>query len=277
LIERATPVCEPARVLDGRFVDEWVTRLRHEVPDAVAIFQAGSQLRGDAGPYSDVDFDILVAHGPRDEWPGFLAVRGGRPVRISTWIRDVDAWLAASREPQDWAFGLSCADPLRLCWADASWKDRLDRDELTYPAGPPEVDHFEGEVGKVANAWVAGDEPVLRLAAADLVRSVVSLLAPLNPRPPVRSRAEAMRSILGFDPAPAGYPLDVRTCLGLRGEPSAVAVAAAARRLATGTQRLLRAHEQTLVLLVAEHTARCLRDGSLYRLVEDATAGLPER
>ena len=264
-------------MLDGQFVDEWVSRLRREVPDAVAVFLGGSQLRGDAGPYSDIDFDILVAQGPRDEWPGFVAVRGDRPVRISTWIRDVDAWLAASEEPQDWAFGLSCADPLRLCWAAESWKDKLDRTELTYPAGPPEVDHFEGDVGKVANAWAAGDEPVLRLAAADLARSVVSLLAPLNPRPPVRSRAEAMRSLLGFDPAPAGYPLDVRTCLGLRGEPTAAGVAAAARRLATGTLRVLRTHEQTFIPLVAGHTARCLRDGSLHRLVEDAAAGLPER
>lgn len=261
--------------MDARLVDEWVTRLRREVPDAVAIFLGGSQLRGDAGPYSDIDFDILVAHGPRDEWPGFVAMRGDHPVRISTWIRDVDAWLAASGEPQDWAFRLPCADPLRLCWADGTWKDRLDRQELVYPVGPPEVDHFEGEVGKVANAWAAADEAVLRLAAADLALSVVSLLAPLNPRPPVRSRAEAMRSLLGFDQVPAGYHLDLPTCLGLRGEPTAVGVAAAARRLATGTVRMLRAREQTFTALVPEHTARCLRDGSLYRLVGYALAGLP--
>jgi hypothetical protein len=268
-------MCQRAQVLDGQLLDECVSRLRREVPDAVAIFLGGSQLRGDAGPYSDIDFDILVANGPRDEWPGFVTVRGDRPVRISTWIRDADAWLAASREPQDWAFGLSCADPLRLCWADAPWRDRLDRTELTYPAGPPEVDHFEGEVGKVANAWVAGDEPVLRLAAADLARSVVSLLAPLNPRPPVRSRAEALRSLLGFDPAPVGYHPDMPTCLGVRGEPTAVGVAAAARRLATGMVRVLQAHEQTLTPLVPEHTACCLRDGSVYRLVEHAAAQLP--
>jgi hypothetical protein len=262
-------------VLDGHLVDEWVPRLLREVPDAVGIFLGGSQLRGDAGPYSDIDFDILVADGPRDEWPGFVAMRGDRAVRISTWIRDVDAWLAASREPQDWAFRLSCADPLRLCWAQASWRERLDRSELTFPAGPPEVDHFEGEVGKVANAWVAGDAPVLRLAAADLALSVVSLLAPLNPRPPVHSRAEALRSLLGFDRVPAGYRTDMPTCLGLRGEPADAGVAAAARRLATGTLRMLRAHEETLVPLVPEHTARVMRDGSLYRLVEDATARLP--
>ena len=259
----------------GELVGEWVARLRREVPDAVAVFLTGSQLRGDAGSYSDIDFDILVADGPRDEWPGFVAVRGGRPVRVSTWIRDVDAWLAGSQEPQDWAFRLACADPLRLCWADESWRDRLDRTELTYPVGPPELDHFEGEVGKVANAWVAGDEPVLRLAVADLALSVVSVLAPLNPRPPVRSRAEALHCLLGFDRAPAGYRADMVTCLGLRGEPNTAAVAAAARRLATGTLGLLRTHEETLAPLLPAHTVRSLRDGSLYRLVEDAAARLP--
>jgi hypothetical protein len=262
-------------VLDGDLVDECTQRLLREVPDAVGIFLGGSQLRGDAGPYSDIDFDIVVARGPRDEWPGFVATRGDRPVRISTWIRDVDAWLAASQEPQDWAFRLPCADPLRLCWAEASWRERLDRTELTYPAGPPEVDHFEGEVGKVVNAWVAGDEPVLRLAAADLALSVVSLLAPLNPRPPVRSRAEALRSLLGFDRAPAGYRTDMPTCLGLRGEPAPAGVAAAARRLATGTLQVLRTHEGALVPLLPEHTVCSMRDGSLYRLVEYAAARLP--
>jgi hypothetical protein len=265
-------------VLDGELgelVDEWVLRLRREVPDAVAVFLTGSQLRGDAGPHSDIDFDILVAEGPRDEWPGFVAVRGDRPVRISTWIRDVDTWLAGTQESQDWAFGLSCADPLRLCWAGESWRDRLDRTEVTYPVGPPEVDHFEGEAGKVANAWVAGDEPVLRLAAADLARSVVSVLAPLNPRPPVRSRAAALHSLLGFDVAPAGYGADMPTCLGLRGEPQAGAVAAAARRLAIGTLGMLHTHEETFAPLLPGHTVRSLRDGTLHRLVEDAAAQLP--
>jgi len=47
-------------VVDERLVDRWADRLRREVPEAVGIFLAGSHARGDAGPHSDVDFDILV-------------------------------------------------------------------------------------------------------------------------------------------------------------------------------------------------------------------------
>jgi hypothetical protein len=93
----------------------------------------------------------------------------------------------------------------------------------------------------------------------------------------VRSRAEALHSLLGFDLAPAHYHADVLTCLGLRGEPEAVDVAAAARRLATGTLHMLHTHEHTLAPLVPEHSMRSLRDGSLYTLVEDAASRLPGR
>ena len=53
-------------------VERSVARLRREVPDAVAVYLGGSRLRGEAGPYSDVDFDVLVPQGPRDEWPSLL-------------------------------------------------------------------------------------------------------------------------------------------------------------------------------------------------------------
>jgi predicted nucleotidyltransferase len=53
-----------ASVVDERFVRRWVERLRAEVPDAVAVFVGGSWPRGDAGPLSDVDFDIVVPDGP---------------------------------------------------------------------------------------------------------------------------------------------------------------------------------------------------------------------
>lgn len=226
-------------MLSDDLVDEWVRRLRAEVPDAVAIFLTGSQLRGDAGPFSDVDFDVLVAKGPRDDGAAFVVPYGGRSVRVSGRVRDVESWSASSDESQAWAFHLPCADPLRLCWAADPWRARVERTELTHPAGPPEADHFEGDVGKVANAWIDGDEHLLRLSAADLARSVVSLLAPLNPRPPVRSRGEALRSLLAFDKVPAGYRVDMLTCLGLDGEPATEEVAKAARRLAVGTAALV--------------------------------------
>jgi hypothetical protein len=79
---------------DEDFVDRWVRRLPDEVPDAVGILLGGSRVRGDAGPHSDV---ILVPDGPRNEWPSWF----DGDVCVSTWIRDIDAWLAVRQEPQD--------------------------------------------------------------------------------------------------------------------------------------------------------------------------------
>jgi hypothetical protein len=72
---------------------------------------------------------------------------------------------------------------------------------MRYPGHEPELDHFEGEAGKVANAWQRGDEPALRLAAQDLARSVVPVVAPLDPGPPVYSRTEALRRLLDVETA----------------------------------------------------------------------------
>lgn len=260
-------------MVSDELVERWVARLRREVPGAVAVFLGGSQLRGEAGPHSDVDFDILVADGPRDEWPAWFEMAEDRLVRISTWIRDVDTWLAAAQEPQGWAYHLPCADALRLCWVvDESWRMRLDRTELTYPAHGPELDHFEGETGKVANAWQHGDELALRLAAQDLARSVVSLVAPLNPGPPVYSRSEALRRLLDFDVVPVGYREDMLACLGLRGGSTGPDVHAAARRLTAGVLALLDSHTSTFAGLLPDRELASLRDGSLRRYVEQALA-----
>ena len=253
-------------MVDEQFVARWVERLRAEVPDAVAVFVGGSQVRGEAGPLSDVDFDVVVPVGPRDEWPAWFDEDGGRLVCVSTWIRDVDGWLAAQEQPQDWAFGLSSVDNGRLCWvADDSWRERLDH-PVVFPPGEPEIDHFEGDAGKVANAWLAGDVEGLRLAAQDLARAVVSLLRPLNPVPPVRGRREALRVLLDFTVAPVGYRDDLLACLGLADryvDPDTLY--AAASRLVRGVLDLLDAHVDTVAPLVPAGAAAHLRDGTLRR------------
>ncbi len=263
-------------VVDERFVDRWAGRLRREVPEAVAVLLGGSHARGDArgdaGPHSDVDFDVLVPEGPRDEGLAWFEVAGERLVCVSAWVRDVGAWLAAQEQPQEWAFFLPCADPLRLCWvADGSWRERLGRAQVVYPPGEPEIGHFEGEAGKVASAWAGGDELGLRLAAQDLARSVASLVQPLNPGPPVRSRREALRAVLDFGVVPAGYRDDMLTCLALAGRyASPGEVHAAAGRLARGVLALLDAHASAFAALLSPQAARCLHDGNLRRYIEQA-------
>jgi hypothetical protein len=261
-------------VFTDELVDRWVARLREEVPDAVAIFVGGSHVRGDAGPDSDVDFDVVVADAPRDFWPAWFDESDGRLVRVSAWVRDVDAWLATEDEPQDWAFYLASADPMRLCWAaDDDWRQRLDRTQLTHPPGPVEVDHFEGEVGKVTNAFRAGDSVGLRLAAQDLARSIVSMLRPLNVHRPVVSRRDALRILLDFDVVPFGYRDDMLACLGLVDLADAMNVHAAACRLARGTMEIVQTNASVFVSLVPADAAASIRNGSLRRYINQVIDG----
>ena len=89
----------------------------------------------------------------------------------------------------------------------------------------------------------------------------------------MHSRLAALRCLLGFDVAPAGYRDDVTACLGLTGEVTARELYAAARRLADGTLELVQSHESTLTTLAPEHAGHSLRD--LYRHVAHALA-LPD-
>jgi phosphoribosyl-AMP cyclohydrolase len=255
-------------------VQRWVRRLRQEVPGVVAVFLAGSHVRGDAGPGSDVDFDVLVDGGPRDELPAWLDTDGARLVRVEVWVRDVDRWLASQQESQDWSFGMAAAEPLRLCRvADGPWRDRLERSELLHPAGEPELDHFLGDLGKLVNARRRGDELALRLAAQDLARSCPTLLQPLNPHPPVGSRHAALLAALDVAVAPPGYRYDLLVCLGLAGEPaSAGQVHAAAARLAAGVVALLEAHTDTYAPLLSQPQATSLVDGGLRAYVAQLLA-----
>lgn len=241
-----------------------MTRARRDVPDAVAVFLCGSRLRGDAGPHSDLDFDVLVPVGPRDEGIGWF----DGPLRVSLWVRDVERWRGERDEPQDWAFGLPAVELLRLCWAAAGWRAALDRTEVPHPAGTPELDHFLGDLAKVANAHHAGDALGLRLAAQDLARSCPALLVPVNPAPAVRSRREALRVALSVQVAPPGYAQDLTACLGLAAGPSTQDVYAAAARLGRGVLAVLESHVDAYARLLPTDLAAQLRDGTLRRYVD---------
>jgi hypothetical protein len=262
-------------VLSERVVERYVARIRHDVPDAVAVFLVGSQLRGDAGPFSDIDFDVVVPDGPRDDGPGWFDDHDGRQVHISVWVRDAEQWLDDQHQAQGWAFGLPCADVLRLCWvADETWRTRLDRTALTHPADPPELGHFIGDLAKMANARQVADELALRLAAHDVALSIPSLLQPLNAGPAVTSRRAALRAALDVAVAPPGYRGDLLTCLGLTGAPTTAGdVTAAAARLATGVIDLLETHADVYAALLPADLLACLTDGTLHRYVAHLLPG----
>jgi hypothetical protein len=120
-------------MVSEEFIQRWVRRVRHEVPDGVAVFLVGSYARGDAGPYSDVDLDVLVADRPQ-RVADLLDVEGQRLVCVSVWIRDAATWLASQQESQGWAFGLAAVEtvgcvgspttPGEHDWSDHSWPIR---------------------------------------------------------------------------------------------------------------------------------------------------------
>jgi hypothetical protein len=245
-----------------------IDRVRHEIPDVVAVLTGGSVVRGDAGPHSDVDLDVIVANGPRDEWPNWYLPEGGGLVRIDLWVRDADSWLAAGDEPQDWAFGLPSVDPLRLCWvADESWRTRLDRDGMAHPAGPPELAHVVSDLAKVANARVRGDELGLRLAALDLATALPGLLRPVHPGPPVTSRRAALDAALATGPAG-----DLLTCLGLTGAATVADVHAAATRLAADVVDLLETRRADYADVLSKAERDDIVNGNLRRYVSQLVA-----
>jgi phosphoribosyl-AMP cyclohydrolase len=72
---------------------------------------------------------------------------------------------------------------------------------------------------------------------------VVSLVLPLNPGPPARSRVDVLVPLLDFRVVPPGYREDMLTCLGLAARYAAPdEVLTAGRRLAQGTVALLAEH-----------------------------------
>lgn len=261
----ASPVTTNDFVVDDAFIDRWVGRLREEVPDAVAILAGGSRMRGDAGPYSDVDFDVVVAEGPHEAWPSW--VEG--PVRVSAWVRDIDSINKSFEESQDWAFHLAATDPVRPCWfADDTWRRRaLDDRPAAFPDGPVEIDHFEGYLGKIANSRFKDDDLGLRLSAQDLAHAVISVLAPLNPRPPVAGRRAALQAVLDFRVAPLGYRDDITACLGLS---HSIDMYATASRLARGVADLLHEHAEVYAELMRADELDRLRDGSLRDFAHEA-------
>ena len=254
-------------MLDDDLVHEWVARLRAEVPEAVAIILKGSYACGDAGPYSDLDLDVLVDPGPRDDYLAWFVERGGRLVHVSVAVQDIEGWLAEAEEPQGWAFRLPAHETTCLLWArDSTLWDRLDRPARVHPAGEAELEDAVESFAKVRNALRRGDELALRLAAQVLAQLCPSLLRPLNPPVAPAHRHAALLAALAFPVAPPHYREDLLLCLGLSGQGGTMAqVHDAARRLLLGILRLLRDHPEAVRPHLPPDLYGYLLDGTLER------------
>jgi phosphoribosyl-AMP cyclohydrolase len=257
-------------VVDAEFVARWAERLGTSVADAVAVVLKGSHARGDAGPYSDVDFDVLTVGGPRFEYPLHFAEIDGRTVHVSVAVRDVHGWLADD-EPERWALLLPAYEPTKLVWAvNDKWRGQIEGYTPLHRPGDPELEELIGTLGTVRNAQAAGDELALRYAAQQLAELCPSVLRPLNPSVRVGSRIGALRVALDFPVAPIGYQEDMLTCLGLRGEAvSGEDVHDAAYRLVTGVVALLQENVDLITPLVPPDLPESLRSGMLDRYLRN--------
>lgn len=211
------------------FIGSWVTRLSGW-PDAIAVVLKGSHARGDAGPHSDVDFDVLIYAAREPEYPAWFVPFGGRLVHVSAAVMPASAWLAGTSSPERWALGFPAAEAMSLRWVvSPAWRARLDRPALTHPAGPPELEDFVAELGKLANARFREDDLGVRLAARAIAGYAPGLLRPLNPEVVVGSAREAIEAALAFPVAPAHYREDMLAALGFTGATTGEVAAAATR------------------------------------------------
>ena len=172
-----------ADVIDGAFIEGWVERLRREIPGAVAVVLKGSHVRGDAGPWSDLHFDVLVFGDEiTDPYLTWIVTDGsGRLVHVSAAVERIDDWLAGFREAASWSFGFRSSEVTRLMWLGRpSLRAELDRPSREHPGGEPELEDFIEELGKARNARLRDDEVSLRLAVQEIAQLCPAILVPLN-------------------------------------------------------------------------------------------------
>ncbi len=88
-------------MIDRGFIESWSGRLRTEIPATAAVLLKGSHVFGTAGPWSDVDFDVLVDRSePVEEYLAWLVDGpGGHLVHVSVAVTDIRSWLEAGNAP----------------------------------------------------------------------------------------------------------------------------------------------------------------------------------
>lgn len=255
-------------------IARWVERLRTEIPGAIAIFLKGSHARGDAGPHSDIDFDVLTDRDPELRFLAYLDEGDeGYLTHISVAVFETTAWLAYLDQPASWAFSLPAIETARLLWhREDAPSVVLNLATLQHPPGDAELEDIIADFGKVKNAYLQGDELALRLAAQGLAQLSPSLLRLINPPVHPETHGQALLAVLDFPVAPPGYHEDMLICLGLTGQATTAAgIYAAAYRIATGVVALLRPHADQLASSLESDLPRILSAGTLQRFLEQGT------
>jgi hypothetical protein len=261
-------------MVDEQFITRWAERLAREIPGALAVLLKGSYVRGDAGPWSDVDFDVLVDDTEIvDPYLSWFDATAGRLVHVSVAVEPLVAWLEEFAEPAPWAFGFAGRPVTKLLWvARPSLAAELDRPWRSHVPGDPELEDFIESLGKARNAMFRGDDLAVRLALRDVGLLAPSLLVPLNDGRFPSTKPQALHMALDVEVAPPGYRADLLALLGFDGQGHTVPdLLAIAERLVSGMLHLLAAHAATMDSLLAPHLAPALSEGVLARYLDQPT------
>ncbi|MCO5214971.1 MAG: nucleotidyltransferase domain-containing protein [Thermomicrobiales bacterium] len=245
-------------------IEQMVQRFRVEHPDAVAVLLKGSHARGEATPWSDMDFDVLVSAPETEIYRTWLVEVDARLVHISAAVEGIDGWLADADEPSSWSLGLPTAETTRLLWAatDELWQ-RLDHPAKMHPAASAEVEDSVEAFGKMVSALGKGDAPGLYSNAYKLATLIPTLLVPINDVPPVESPRQAIDAVLAMTNVPAGFREDWLICMGYVDCRDLETTCAAAQRMLLGALALIPPDAE----IVGEDIARVMVDGSLERYI----------
>lgn len=249
------------------FIERFAARLRADYPDAVAVVLKGSHARGEARPWSDIDFDVLVSTPDVEEYRTWIERVGERLVHISAAVESLDTWLADAEEPSSWSLGFPTIETTKLMWAiDDEHRKLLDHPYKTHPAHEIEIEDTMEALGKMRNALDRGDSIAVYRNANKLATLIPTMLVPINPAVSVANSRQAIDAVLSLPNAPEGFTEDWLKCMGYVDTRTPESTLAAATRMFNGVLAMLPADAD----VIGEDFARMLTDGTLTAYLNQA-------
>lgn len=243
------------------FIERFAGRLREKYPSAVAIVLKGSHARGNAKPWSDIDFDVLIGPEGVEEYRTWIEPVGDRLVHISAAVESLDAWLADANEPSSWSLGFPTVETTKLLWAiDNEHRSLLDPPHQTHPAHEIEIEDTMEALGKVRNALGRGDHIAVYRNANKLATLIPTMLVPINPPASVSSSREAIDAVLALPNVPDDFAADWLYCMGYVDNRSPELTFEVANRMFGGVLAMLPVD----AAVIGEDFARMLADGTLH-------------
>lgn len=240
------------------FIQNFVIRLRQDYPDAAAVVLKGSHARGQAKPWSDIDFDVLLSTPNVEEYRTWIEPVGERLVHISAAVETLDAWLDDANEPSSWSLGFPTIETTKLLWAvDDEYRELLDHPYQTHPPHEIEIEDTMEALGKMRNALNRGDVPGVYRNANKLATLLPTMLVPINPPTPVSNSREAIDAVVALTNVPEGFVEDWLSCMGYVDSRTPESTLEAATRLFIGTLHLLPPDQE----IVGKDFDDLIRDG----------------